>query len=136
MLTMCLLLRNCNFGHQWWTVSVIRSLSILPCRMLLSLGILIYFMADPLVSVGTTITTPQTTRRFDRIEEGGDWQYGDVRWFGVPNVREFADCINLMKPNRNWRPEEHTETKYPNEYYNAPRYYLNFPFRKYFKIWT
>ena len=85
----CVIFRDRRFSYPIYT-TLIRSLSILPCRMLLSLGILIYFMADPLVSIGTTINTPRTTRRFDRIEEG---EIGSMEMSGG---LEFPMFTNLL----------------------------------------
>ena len=97
---------------------------ISPCRMLFFLVALIYFMVDPLVSIG---------RSFPNFDDGGDWQYGDVRWVGVDNSY-FPECKDVMKingnTNGNWPLEENPATLPASKgnpagaYHNVPRYYL------------
>ena len=97
---------------------------ISPCRMLFFLVALICFMVDPLVSIG---------RSFPNFDDGGDWQYGDVRWVGVDNSY-FPECKDVMKingnTNGNWPLEENPATLPASEgnpagaYHNVPRYYL------------
>ena len=92
--------------------------------MLFSLVALLFFMVDPLVSTG---------RSFPNLDEGGEWQYGDVRWVGVGIMgvvgvegSHFPDCRNKMNVNGNWAGEENPLTLPDGKYHNFPRYYLRY----------
>ena len=92
--------------------------------MLSVLSILSFYMVDSSLSI-----------RLDAIDEGGPWEYGDVRWFApsrtFPNHHlpflehePENDCRTKMKPKTNWRTEEHEDTQRGGMYYNFPRYYI------------
>ena len=89
--------------------------------MFFSLVVLIFFVANSSICTGT---------RYNSLEEGGNWQYGDIRWFAVSEGFQSMlkppkkDCKKYMKPDSNWREEEHSDTKQGGTYHNDPRYYI------------
>ena len=94
--------------------------------MLFSRVALIVFMTNLSICI---------TTRYNGHDEGGDWQYGDTRWFAIDHIFENQlwtsgpncprpDCNTIMLPNANYPDETHEDTEPGGDYNNVPRYYL------------
>ena len=90
--------------------------------MLLAVFFLCFFTASPSPTPPTRTSRRPNTWRFDAFNEGGSWNYGDIRWFERDRADDPGDkCHTIMKPNKNWGNELHPRTL---EGVQAPRWYV------------